>query len=226
MEPKVLAVDDIQHFSIQKPIWNKHGIPLIHAANMPEAIDILSTEAFAIVSINANCIEFLPFLKIMHDLTPTPIHVLTSDFNVPEKIQALRHGAVYYGEWLPKIEDTVQCGIAWLQVYGEIITGQKLPVKYILYDDICFYPDYFLVAVKGKAVYLTRKEFYIMRLLIQNRQRVYTFEQLYMQIWNDEYMYNPSGVINSHIKRLRKKLKDASGKEYIRSVYGVGYSFD
>lgn len=76
----------------------------------------------------------------------------------------------------------------------------------------------------GQAVILTPREFQLLQLFARNPQKVYSREQILQQLYQDEYVSDRA--IDSHIKNLRKKLQQYSdGKEWIRSIYGVGYQF-
>ncbi len=73
---------------------------------------------------------------------------------------------------------------------------------------------------------LTKKEHELMNFLISNPNRVLTREAIAEHLWGDHAdMADSFDFIYSHIKNLRKKIVDNGGKDYIKSVYGVGYKF-
>ena len=81
----------------------------------------------------------------------------------------------------------------------------------------------FTVSKGGEVIELTAKEFEILKLLMQNPQRVYTKEQIYSLIWNDAYMGDENAV-NVHISRLRNKIEEDSRKpQIVITVWGIGY---
>lgn len=83
--------------------------------------------------------------------------------------------------------------------------------------------DDFTVSKGGKVIDLTAKEFEILKLLMQNPQRVYTKEQIYSLIWNDAYMGDENAV-NVHISRLRNKIEEEPrNPRIIITVWGIGY---
>ena len=72
---------------------------------------------------------------------------------------------------------------------------------------------------------LTQKEFKLLKILIQNRERVVEREELLVSVWGYEYI-GETRTLDIHIGTLRQKLKDnAAEPEYIKTVRGVGYSF-
>lgn len=75
----------------------------------------------------------------------------------------------------------------------------------------------------GKTIELTAKEFDILRLLLENPQKVYTKAQIYSLIWNDAYLGDENAV-NVHISRLRNKIEDDPRKpQTVMTVWGIGY---
>lgn len=75
----------------------------------------------------------------------------------------------------------------------------------------------------GIPINLTAKEFEILRLLLENPQKVYTKAQLYSLVWQDDYLGDENAV-NVHISRLRTKIEDdPRNTRYILTVWGIGY---
>ena len=83
--------------------------------------------------------------------------------------------------------------------------------------------DTYSVLKNGKKIELTVKEFEILKMLIQNPQKVYTKNQIYSSVWNDVYVGDENAV-NVHISRLRGKIEDnPRDPKYIVTVWGIGY---
>ncbi|MGE5557371.1 MAG: winged helix-turn-helix domain-containing protein [Bacillota bacterium] len=81
------------------------------------------------------------------------------------------------------------------------------------------------LTIRGKAVDLTPKEFELLRLLMQNRGRVFTREFLLEQVWGYEF-YGDTRTVDVHIRRLRQKIEqDPSNPVLLETVHGVGYRF-
>ena len=73
---------------------------------------------------------------------------------------------------------------------------------------------------------MTGKEFEILMLLAQNRGRVFSKEQSYDAIWNNEYIFDKRNI-TSYINKIRKKIEpDPAHPRYIITVLGVGYKFN
>ena len=83
------------------------------------------------------------------------------------------------------------------------------------------------VTQSGRSLNLTRTEFDILSLLASNPGRAFSKESLYEQIWKEPY-YGEENVVNSHMNRLRAKLRDPrnSDKTYIKTLWGIGYKME
>jgi len=81
----------------------------------------------------------------------------------------------------------------------------------------------FTVGFNHLEVALTSVEFQLLKPLADKPERIFTREQLMENMYSDHRIVN-NRTIDSHIKKLRKKLADISeGKDWIQSVYGTGY---
>jgi len=82
------------------------------------------------------------------------------------------------------------------------------------------------VTVNNMPVDLTEKEYQLLEYFIANERRLLTKGAIAEHIWGDEYMHVSNfDFIYTHIKNLRKKLLDAQGGDYIKTVYRSGYRF-
>ncbi len=74
---------------------------------------------------------------------------------------------------------------------------------------------------------LTPTEFSILRILLENKGNVVSAEELFHQIWQDEYYSKSNNTITVHIRHLREKLGDTvENPNYIRTIWGVGYKIE
>jgi len=81
----------------------------------------------------------------------------------------------------------------------------------------------FTVVFNQHEVTLTSVEFQLLKPLAEKPERIFTREQLMQNMYSDHRIVNHR-TIDSHIKKLRKKLADISeGQDWIQSVYGTGY---
>ena len=81
----------------------------------------------------------------------------------------------------------------------------------------------FTVVFHNQEVSLTSVEFQLLKPLAEKPERIFTRDQLMQNMYSDHRIVN-TRTIDSHIKKLRKKLSDISnGKDWLQSVYGAGY---
>ena len=82
------------------------------------------------------------------------------------------------------------------------------------------------VWVDEREVDLTETEYKILRLLMQNPQRIYSIQVIYETVWNEPYYYVSNGTVMVHIRNLRMKVEDDPQKPArICTVWGKGYRF-
>lgn len=146
-----------------------------------------------------------------------PVIVVSAKTDVDDKVGLLLGGAVDYltkpfdiKELLARIAVRLRehsCPeTADVHTYGELTLSEVTRA----------------VTVREKTVALTRTEFAILKLLIQNREQVIAKSVLLDRISMD----TPDCTENSlktHVSHLRRKLREISGKEYIESVWGIGF---
>jgi DNA-binding response OmpR family regulator len=84
-----------------------------------------------------------------------------------------------------------------------------------------------LVNVNESSVSLTNKEYELLLYFISNIGMVITKEAIGSSVWKNHTDMDVSNeIIYTHVKNLRKKLVAAGSKDYVSSVYGIGYKFD
>ena len=83
--------------------------------------------------------------------------------------------------------------------------------------------EHFTVTADGAEVpKLTRQEFRILELLVQHPTRVYSKDAIYEYAWQEPYV-GETKTLDVHMSNLRKKLKQVSEKEYVETIWGIGY---
>ena len=77
--------------------------------------------------------------------------------------------------------------------------------------------------IGGQSLQLSKREFEILALLMQNPKKVFTKNNLYESVWRDEFM-GDDNTINVHISKIRAKIaKIKPNEEYIQTVWGIGF---
>ncbi|MCX6175246.1 MAG: response regulator transcription factor [Ignavibacteriales bacterium] len=82
------------------------------------------------------------------------------------------------------------------------------------------------VLINESAIEFTRREFDLLLFFISNKERVLNKEAIVEHVWGDNSSaFDSYDFVYTHVKNLRKKLKDSGAKDYLKSVYGIGYKF-
>ena len=100
--------------------------------------------------------------------------------------------------------------------------GQNL----INFNEITIDPMAKTVLVNNQELTLTKKEYDLAVFLITNKNRVLTKETIAEHLWGDHIdMVDNFDFIYTHIKNLRRKIIEAEGNDYLKTVYGMGYKY-
>ncbi|HBC57655.1 MAG TPA: hypothetical protein DCZ03_10870 [Gammaproteobacteria bacterium] len=144
-----------------------------------------------------------------------PVLILTARDTREEKIEGLDLGA---DDYLVKPFDISEL-FARLRAIIRRAAGRSWPV--ISREDLTLDPASHRVMVKEDEIKVSRREFNLLRLLLENQGRVMTRDSLERRLygWNGDV---ESNVLEVHVHNLRKKL----GNEVIQTVRGVGYMID
>ena len=109
------------------------------------------------------------------------------------------------------------------RIFVQLKNSDGAPGASVLsYDDITLHTDTHMVNVKDTGIKLTRTEFAILKLLMQNSTQIMTKSLLLDQISQDTPDCTESSL-KIHICNLRKKLREINEKDYIESVWGIGF---
>lgn len=83
------------------------------------------------------------------------------------------------------------------------------------------------VKISGEHVDFSKKEYDLLLYFIENINRVLTKESLFEHVWGENSVFmDNSDFIYTHINRLRKKIKNHTGENYIKTVHGFGYKLE
>ena len=115
-------------------------------------------------------------------------------------------------------DDIVKKFLSEIAEENIVVIDKKDKNKILIYGDIQLNQETYEVLKNDKKVFLTVREFEILKLFMENPNKVFTRNNLLNSIWNYDYMGDEK-IVNTHIKNIRKKL----GKDIIKTVRGAGY---
>ena len=82
------------------------------------------------------------------------------------------------------------------------------------------------VTVDGEPVKLTRIEYNILLFLVQNKGKVFSIDQIYAQIWQEE-AFGADNTVTVHIRHIREKIEiDPKNPKYLKVIWGIGYKVE
>ncbi len=156
----------------------------------------------------------------------TPILMLTSKSSELDRVLGLEIGADDYVTKPFSIRELIaRVKAIFRRVEGLQADLSETKKNNIYVGDLVIDPEKRKLSINDQTVELTAKEFDLLLYFAQHPGKVYTRAQLLDQVWgygHDGYEH----TVNSHINRLRAKIEDDPAQpRYIKTVWGVGYSF-
>ncbi len=160
----------------------------------------------------------LDILKLVRKLDKKiPIMIISALQNEMDKVIALDLGADdYMTKPFGVLELTSRIQARLRSIQGDHI----IQSKNVVLDD-----KKHLVKMNGKEVYLTNKEYDILKLLLKNQNDVVSKEMIFSFVWDTDFI-GESRTLDMHIKSIRQKLKEHQSEVSIKTIRGVGYQIE
>lgn len=174
-----------------------------------------------ILSISFPETDGMELLQTMRRLKAMPILLLSTSAALDDKVRAFQLGADDYLTKPFQIEECLARAYAMLRRFTDLNILKTRAYSIVAYNDLIIHQEGRQVLLCGKSLDLTRREYDLLYLFASHPGRVYTFEQLYEQLWPDEYL-NSKNTVVCQVQRLRKKL---TGTDFIEAVREVGFRF-
>ena len=225
MDVKYLAVeDDISIHERESAFWLSRNISSIRVSSMSDGIKEVTREKFLYIGINADNIKYMPLLRLMRDVTTAPILIATTTYNIPEQSRALNNGADLFGLIGESPNDNYESVMAYINRLNERAKHPRPEFEIITYNDILISPSHHRAFIKDEEILrLTKNEMDVLYYLTASRGQILSHEQLYSKISSNERSEISSDNIYNTVKRLRKKIKEVSQIDYIKTIRDVGY---
>ncbi len=208
--------DDLNIGNMMEELLAREGYRVTRAYSGTEALLALSSVRPDLVLLDL----MLPGLdgrELLPRLSGIPVIVVSAKAGVEDKVDLLLGGAADY---VTKPFDTKEliARIA-VQLRNAAVSGAGMMLEY---RDIVIDTRTHSVYVCGEMVHLTRTEYAILKMLMQNPSQVITKTLLLERISEDTPDCMESSL-RVHVSNLRRKLRDAGGKDYVESVWGIGF---
>ena len=149
----------------------------------------------------------------------TPVIIISAKETTQNKIDLLRLGA---DDYITKPFDMEEV-LARIESNLRRVKFQSGTQEILQYEDLILDYEKNVASVQGVELSLTAKEFAILELLMKYPDKVFSKANLFQSVWGMEYI-NEDNTLNVHISNLRNKLKTVCPeKEFIDTVWGIGY---
>ena len=153
----------------------------------------------------------------------TPIIFLTAYSSESDKVMGFSVGA---DDYIVKPFSNMELLMrvrAILRRHAASVPAEKK--NQISFQDVILDLDSQTLLRNGERIPLTYTEFKILELLASNKKKIYSLENIYSSIWDDNAVGDSAIMV--HIKNIRKKLGDNSrNPTYIKTAWGRGYYID
>lgn len=151
-----------------------------------------------------------------------PIIFLTARDTENDKLTGFNIGADDYIAKPFSIREVVARVKAVIKRYASA-SGEKEDDKLLVFDNLIMNLSNKKITVDGEEIQFTKKEFEILRLLLENRNRVFTRDEILSKVWSEDVIVLDR-TIDVNITRLRKKIRQY-GKNIVTRL-GYGYCFE
>lgn len=217
--------DDVFIGDLLERVLSEAGYAVWRAYSGTEALLMLEQKRPDLVLLDL----MLPGLSgeaVLAKIRDLPVIVVSAKINVSDKVRVLLDGACDY---VTKPFDTQEL-LARIAVQlrtaagspGAQSAGTDAPQACLSYEDLVLDETAHGVLVQEQPVRLTKTEFAILKLLMQNPAQVITKSVMLDRISADTPDCMESSL-KVHVSNLRKKLRDISGRDYIEAVWGIGF---
>ena len=228
MQHKILiAEDDTDISRLLSRILEAQGYQALQAFSRTEALSLIEREEPDLLLLDL----MLPGLsgeELLRKLREErrysfPVLILSAKSALGDKVALLKSGADDYITKPFEPEEVIARIQAALRRAGSAgsLSGQQPDA--LTYGNIKLYPDSRRVLVNDRELSLTAHEYQLLHLFLQSPGKVYSRESLYELVWEGGY-YGENNTVNVHVSNLRRKIREAdASREYIRTVYGIGF---
>ncbi len=222
---KILIIEDERDIAeLEKDYLEINGFEVVIKEDGKEGFDEAMNESYDLIIIDI-MLPGMDGFEICREIRKeknVPIIMVTAKQESVDKIRGLGLGADDYmvkpfdpSELVARVKRNIDR-------YEELVKeGGKLDE--LIFSELKIIPKSRQVFINGEEVKLTNKEFDLLLFLAENRNIVFTKEQLFDKIWGMESLGDIS-TVTVHINRVREKIEDENRK-YIETVWGTGYKF-
>ena len=214
---KILIIDDdIPIGNMLEETLSKEGYKIFRAYSGTEALFVFSKSKPDLVLLDL----MLPGLHgedVLPQIKGIPVIVVSAKVDIDNKVDVLLGGAVDYVTKPFNMKELLARISVHLRNSESVLVSSELT-----FADIVLNTNTHIAKICNTEIKLTRTEYAILKLLMQNPTQVVTKSLLLDRISTDTPDCTESSL-KMHISNLRKKLREENNKDYIEAVWGIGF---
>ena len=221
---KILIIEDeVELLSAAKSYLSSEGFICEGVTNYLDAVDRLRTFSYDCIVADVglpdgNGLDLITELR--KKVSETGVIIISARNSIRDKVEGLEIGA---DDYLTKPFHLSELNA---RVKSILRRRKSQGAKEFEFNEIQIFPDQLKAAVKGQALQLTQKEMDLLIYFVSNRDRILTKESIVDHLWSDfSASGNSNEFIYTHVSNLRRKLLEKGAKDYVKTIYGVGYKF-
>lgn len=225
MDKILIADDNVQITKILSEFAKKDGYEPVVAHDGEEAVQYFWKEHFEMILLDVMMPKKDGFevCREIRKVSNIPIIMITARGEDFERIMGLDIGADDYIV-KPFSGDEVMARVRAVLRRLDRTSNQLRDT--LSYDNLAVCLENGMVSVDGQQIVLTKKELEILWLLLENKEKIFSRDNLLDSLWGYDY-YGDNRTVDSHIKRLRAKLDSVPHPNWqIKTIWGMGYKFE
>ena len=234
MKEQILVVDDEKEIADLVELYLKNeGYEVAKFYSALPALEYAQKEklSLAVLDVMLPDMDGFTLCQRIRENYLYPIIMLTARVEDMDKITGLTLGADDYVTKPFRPLELVARVKAQLRRYKRYnpaqTSGQEQASDLLLHSGLEMNTGTHACFLNGKPLSLTPTEFSILRILLERKGKVVSSEELFHEIWKDEYYSKSNNTITVHIRHLREKLGDTiDSPKYITTIWGVGYKIE